>query len=102
MELEELTKIILEVDRKYISERGTYYHAEQTAKALMEKIDPVATVQLQRGVSKTFCCRDCGEKVTYENMAAYKINYKMDKEGNRATGATMEMICIKCFYKESC
>jgi len=55
--------------------------------------------KLQSGDSKTFCCRDCGNKVTYENMAGYTINYKMDKEGNRATEANMEMICMQCFYK---
>ena len=75
---------------------------EKMTEGNTEEIENSDSFPLQSGVSKTFCCRDCGEKVTYENMAAYKINYKMDKEGNRATGATMEMICIKCFYKESC
>ena len=38
-ELNKLTQLIIDTDRECISERGTYYHAEQTAKAILATLD---------------------------------------------------------------
>lgn len=59
-------------------------------------------VEIERLVSKTFCCRDCGEKVTYENIAAHKIDYEWNKAGDKITGSTIKAICKQCFYKTAC
>jgi hypothetical protein len=51
MEMNELIEIIIVTDDKHMSERGTFYHAKQIAKAVMEGLEPVAEVPCSVGLS---------------------------------------------------
>lgn len=55
---------------------------------------------VQRGVSKTFCCKECGEQKEYIDMAAYTETYLIDKKRIPTGRSSIEMICMDCYYRE--
>jgi hypothetical protein len=92
MELEELIEVIIEVDRKYISERGTYYHAEQTAKALMEKSDPVAKLACSDGLEALLPngerLKELADKFAEDQIKGRKFKDELDGD--------IEKACRRC------
>ena len=77
------------------------YHNARCGLPDKKKNEPLAC-PVERLISKTFCCRDCAAKATYENIAAHKIDYQWNKEGTEVIGSTIKAICRQCFYKMAC